>query len=303
MKDSFLLKKFLTVLCVAIVTLLSVNQIFGWGFWAHKEINKRAIELLPPAMKKFFLAHAEYITEHAIDPDIRRSKGDSLEPYYHFLDIDYYGPYPFGALPRSYDSAVAKYSLETVRKKGVVPWRIAALTDSLSDALRRKDAQTILNFASDLGHYVADSHVPLHAVVDYDGVQHRLKGIHKRWESDLAERFSQSYAFPTEGAIIINDPLGYAFNTIMESYTYSDSVFRSDAEAQRRVAGAKTMKSVNSKGDTLYTYSDAYYDSMRVFDNGLVERRMRSAIVSLASYWYTAWVRAGKPELPTHKDK
>jgi hypothetical protein len=29
----------------------------------------------------------------------------------------------------------------------------------------------------------------------------------------------------------------------------------------------------------------------------MVERRMRQAIASVASYWYTAWVNAGQPDL------
>ena len=29
----------------------------------------------------------------------------------------------------------------------------------------------------------------------------------------------------------------------------------------------------------------------------MVERRMRLAIISVASFWYTAWVNAGQPDL------
>jgi hypothetical protein len=31
--------------------------------------------------------------------------------------------------------------------------------------------------------------------------------------------------------------------------------------------------------------------------NGMVERRMRQSIFSIASFWYTAWVNAGQPDL------
>jgi hypothetical protein len=30
---------------------------------------------------------------------------------------------------------------------------------------------------------------------------------------------------------------------------------------------------------------------------GMVERRMRAAILSVGSYWYSAWVDAGQPDL------
>jgi hypothetical protein len=31
--------------------------------------------------------------------------------------------------------------------------------------------------------------------------------------------------------------------------------------------------------------------------NGMVERRMRQSVFSIASFWYTAWVNAGQPDL------
>ena len=40
-----------------------------------------------------------------------------------------------------------------------------------------------------LGHYVGDAHVPLHAVLNYDGQLTGQTGVHARWESDLVDRF------------------------------------------------------------------------------------------------------------------
>ena len=31
--------------------------------------------------------------------------------------------------------------------------------------------------------------------------------------------------------------------------------------------------------------------------NGMQERRMKSSIKSIGSYWYTAWINAGQPDL------
>jgi hypothetical protein len=33
--------------------------------------------------------------------------------------------------------------------------------------------------------------------------------------------------------------------------------------------------------------------------NGMVERRMRQSIYAIASFWYTAWINAGQPDLST----
>ncbi len=42
-----------------------------------------------------------------------------------------------------------------------------------------------------------------------------------------------------------------------------------------------------------YDYSKEYHKRL----DGMVERRMRRAIISVGSYWYTAWVNAGQPDL------
>lgn len=297
------MRKIVVTHCWIVLLLVFITgQVFGWGFWAHKEINRRAIQLLPSEMNAFFHAHADYVAQHAVDPDLRRSR-DSLEQYNHYLDIDHYGAYPFLDLPRDYRAAVARYGEDAVRKQGIVPWRIAWYTDSLTKAMKDKNETAILRFASELGHYVADSHVPLHAVSDYDGVQRGVKGIHKRWESDLTERYGQSYVFPVGNLFYIENPLVFSFQTILASYSYADSVFAAELRAMKETPGARSVKNIRGNGDTVYSYSDAYYESLRKYDSGLVERRLQKATVSLASYWYTAWVNAGKPELPGGKER
>ena len=37
--------------------------------------------------------------------------------------------------------------------------------------------------------------------------------------------------------------------------------------------------------------------------NGMVERRMRDAIHGVASFWFTAWVDAGQPDLSKLQEK
>jgi hypothetical protein len=33
--------------------------------------------------------------------------------------------------------------------------------------------------------------------------------------------------------------------------------------------------------------------------DGQIERRMKSAVISIGSFWYTAWIDAGQPNLKT----
>ena len=44
-------------------------------------------------------------------------------------------------------------------------------------------------------------------------------------------------------------------------------------------------------------YSNAFTLAFNKKLDGRVERRMRLSIQSIASFWYTAWVNAGQPDL------
>ncbi|MGB1318222.1 MAG: hypothetical protein ACPG5W_08450, partial [Flavobacteriales bacterium] len=46
-------------------------------------------------------------------------------------------------------------------------------------------------------------------------------------------------------------------------------------------------------------YSEEYHKRL----NGMVERRMRAAIHTIGSYWYTCWVNAGQPNLESLYDR
>jgi hypothetical protein len=51
-------------------------------------------------------------------------------------------------------------------------------------------------------------------------------------------------------------------------------------------------------------YSSEYSTAYNAMLNDMVERRLRQSIYAVASFWYTAWVNAGQPDLRhlAHKD-
>ncbi len=120
------------------------------------------------------------------------------EPPNHFLDLDHeaFGPFPFDALPRDYSSAVQKFGKEFIDEQGTLPWRTAEFYGRLQrefESLKRQPPpgyafDNIALYSAVLAHYVSDGHVPLHAVVNYDGQLTQQQGLHSRWESELFER-------------------------------------------------------------------------------------------------------------------
>src|SRR5277367_1144774 len=108
------------ICCLVVLILLSYNC-FCWGFYMHEKINYHAVFLLPPQMMILFKPNIGFLSEHAVGPDKRRYMIAS-EGAHHFLDIDHYGIYPFPNLPRDYNSAILKFSRDTLQKYGIVPW-------------------------------------------------------------------------------------------------------------------------------------------------------------------------------------
>ena len=50
-------------------------------------------------------------------------------------------------------------------------------------------------------------------------------------------------------------------------------------------------------------YAAGYARAYNTLLKGMVERRMRQSIFAVASFWYTAWVNAGQPDLQNLSDK
>lgn len=200
-------------------------------------------------------------------------------------------------LPRHWEQAALKYGLDTLMEHGILPWTIDLWTKKLEEAFRQRNIQQILQYAADLGHYVADAHVPLHTTANYNGQLTGQHGIHALWESRLPELFGDSYDLMPQPAIYIHSPLDTAWRIILESFNRVDSVLALEQLATQ-ICGEKYKFTFTRRGTLIlrnYSYNFCQiYDSLL---NGMVARHMKKAIHMVGSYWYTAWVNAGKPNL------
>jgi hypothetical protein len=280
-----------TLIALVLLTILS-----SWGFFAHKRINRIAVFTLPKAMAGFYEANIDFITEHAVDPDKRRYV-DSLEAPRHFLDADRYGKRPFMKLPVKWKEAVKKYSEDTIKKYGTVPWEIQYQYYRLVDAFKDHDTTDILKTSANLGHYIADAHVPLHLTKNYDGQLTHQDGIHALWETRLPELFGDKYNYYVGKARYIENPLNEAFKICRTSFKCVDSVLRFERAINKSFQVDEKYEMVKRNNKNAKDYSVAYAKAYNKALNGMVERRMRSAILEIGSFWYSAWVDAGQPDL------
>lgn len=290
-------------LCFSFIAVSPRNQVdqkqHKWGFYGHKRINRMAVFTLPPQMFGFYKEHIEYVTENSVNPDKRRYAVEG-EAQRHFIDLDHFykpGEDPYLAMPRKWEDAVAKYTEDTLQAYGIVPWHIVVMKKRLQRAFEIGDINQILSYSADLGHYIGDAHVPLHTSENYNGQMTNQKGIHGLWESRLVEINAEDYDYFVGKAKYVANPLDFAWDAVMESHKGLDSVLSIELELTKEFPSDKKY-SYEQRGRVTtkvysYEFCQAYHQRM----NGMVERRLKQAIISVGSIWYTAWVDAGQPDL------
>ncbi len=285
---------------ILLLSLLVIHcQVFCWGFYAHQKINYYAVFLLPPQMLALYKPNIAFLGEHAVDPDKKRYIV-ATEGAHHYIDIDHYGKYPFASLPRKWADAVNTFSEDTLRAYGIVPWWIQSMLKKLTDAFKEKDQIKILRYSAEIGHYIADAHVPLHTCSNHNGQLTGQQGIHGFWESRIPEMLAdKEWDFFIGKAEYIPRPDDFIWKRILESAAASDTVLKYEKELSRRFPKDQQFAFEERNGVILKQYSTAYSTAYNNKLNNMIERRMRQSIYAIACFWYTAWVNAGQPDLTT----
>lgn len=284
---------------------MSTPKEVQWGFFGHKRINRIAVFTLPPEMFGFYKEHIEFVTEHAVDPDKRRYAVEG-EAQCHYIDLDHYykpGENPFEIMPRKWKDAVSKFTEDTLQTYGIVPWHISVMKSKLQRAFETKNVDLILKYSADIGHYIADAHVPLHTTANYNGQLTGQKGIHGLWESRLVEINAENYDYFVGKATYVKSVLDYTWEAVEASHNALDSVLRMEKEITRTFPSDRKYAYEQRGNTTVQVYSKEFCSAYHAQLNGMVERRLRAAVIAVGSIWYTAWVDAGQPDLRSLQNK
>ncbi len=271
----------------------------SWGFLAHKTIHQIAIYSLPKKLQGFFYKNMEYMIYNSVRPDVRR-KDDKTEDTKHYIDIDapVFGPNALQDMPESWAEAKAKYTEDTLRKYGTVCWEILSLKDKLTRAFKNKQKDSILFYAADMGHYIADAHVPLHTSINYDGQLSGQRGIHSLWESVVPEIHIADYnLYQNHKATYLKSPQ----TTIWQSFRVSFSMLKTVLEEEKNASEGFTDKTKYKRSERYgkmrqdYTGEFAKAYAKRLGDT--VNERLLESSRCVADFWFTCWVDAGCPNL------
>jgi hypothetical protein len=272
-------KFFLSALSLFALAFLLIS----WGATGHRKISESASLSFNPQMQDF-QSWVGFLRDHASDADDRKyiQPIDPTESPKHFIDIDNYSVFvTTGRIPQTLDSVNAIYGTATVLRNGILPWATKTAFDSLRNCMQRRDFAKAQIFAADLGHYVADGHMPLHITRNYDGQYSGNTGIHSRYETAMINAYISQIIYTGDSISEISDVNQYIFDYLYTNNGYCDSVLMADTYA-------KTQGSVSSTA-----YNTALWAKTHNFTVLLFKR----ASHALAELIYTAWVQAGSPSL------
>jgi hypothetical protein len=305
------MRKFIfTFIALFLIFQFKIENANSWGFEAHKKITELAIDIILNlqsvkgveqqkfnSLKKFLEANKATIIERCIEPDMVRNELKD-EQFNHFIDIDRYGSYPFGELPRDKRKAIEKFGFENVQKNGLLPWRIAEVMDSLGEAISNQSNEKMLRYFSWIAHYVEDAHQPLHVTENYDGQLTNQPGIHSRFETELVKYMISKNGLNFNPKRLaselvnfepISDKVKFAFDIVLESYKYIEPILEADRFAKDKIPVEKLYIVEKRDGRTRFIYSDDYYSIMNERLGSLVLSRMEKSAVRLAYIWLNVW--------------
>ena len=251
----------------------------SWGSTGHRIINSKCPNSFQASMSAFRV-WADSLSANASNADTRKS-ADKNESPKHFLDIENYPEFnTTGRIASTYDSIIGQHGESSVISNGTLPWATMNMYETLKDDFAKRLWHKAMLDASDLGHYVADGHMPLHISANYDGQQTGNGGIHSRYESSMVGTYqTQLSNYSGDSVHAISNVTNYVFNYIYTNHHYVDSVLAADTYAT-------TLAGNN--------ISTAYYSSLWS-KTAFTTKLFQNASHSLAELIYNAWVAAGKP--------
>ena len=286
-------KKCMVFVFLSVMVMVTVS----WGFLVHKTVHQLAVYELPKEIAPFFYQNMEYLVTNAPRPDMRRNQ-DSTEATKHFIDLEMYGPEAVTRMPLDWQSAIKLYTKDSLLKYGYVPYHVIYMKGKLTDAFKKGNKDSILFYAADIGHYIADANVPLHTTVNYDGQLTNQKGLHSLWESMIPEIEIGNYnLYSAHQAAYLKKPALAIWGAIRRSAALVPEMLMKEKEVSRGFKEDQKFRTQIRRGRESKSYTTEFAKAYAgALKNTINEQLINSANL-IADFWYTSWVDAGKPNL------
>lgn len=267
----------------------------SWGFKAHRNINELAVFMIPnDTLYSFYFENIAYVTEHAVDADKRKFTNHKEVPS-HFIDLDKYpSTDTFDLKQCSFNEIQYEFEELFLQEHGTLPWTITRTYWNLVESFKNGNVNNIKRYSSDLGHYIADAHVPLHTVSNYDGQHTHQHGIHSLWETQVPELFMDTIIVDRYKVKYIGDVNNYIWSIIDSSHFQAKEVLKVDKDL-RDSLNYDVFSVNNEYGQVRFSqmYCEHYLEKLSL----KVNEKFISASACIASFWLSAWIDAGQPNL------
>jgi hypothetical protein len=269
------------VLFLAMMGMVAPRAALAWGDSAQRLIVNHAVDTLPYEIRPFFDNNRKFLIDHVDDP-LGLIDEHPWERNNHFIELDKYGKFPFEALPRSYKAAIEKYGKSKIQATGLLPWQIGVYSQKLTEDMKLGHWEQAKLDAAFLANYVAEAHDPFNTTENFDGKLTGQSGINDRFNDVLIARYGSFFPLSPHDAFFINDPTDYAFDACLDAHSLVESLLLADRHAKKGLS----------------SYTDEYYDRFYNLTAESLIRQLSDASTDVGSYWLTAWINAGRPQLP-----
>jgi len=268
-------------------------QLMGKGIWRssgndYKVINDSVLEALgieSCSVSKGKMHHfVAFTLNHAYRNDewnIPLDSVKSLFPENRLLNI-----------------CTGAYSNSEFTAHGILPYNLEDMYDRLVRSFLSKDINKILRNSAEIGHYIADAHVPLHTSKNYNGQLTQQDGIHAFWESRIPELFAdEEFDFLVGKAKQIENTNSFFWKIIFDSHEGVQFLLDEEKKLKTAFPADRQFCYENRLQQVVRTQCAEFARAYNVVLDGQVEDRLRESIISVGSIWYSAWVAAGQPDL------
>ena len=271
----------------------------AWGRAGHRVITQVAVYELPAAMQAFYFRHLAALVAQSNAADDRRATDHDEGPR-HFIMLDHYAQVnPLLKIPHRYDDAVDKFSADTLARYGTLPWVVLEAKDKLAAAFTARDTAAILQLSADLSHYAADAYAPLHTTVNYDGQLSNQLGIQQLYETQLPERYGETFKYFGPDARQPKDALAFVWQALQVSYGFVNATFDLETKVSQGFKTQPKYAYAHHYGRTQRYYTPAFVAAYEEAAGNQVAYLLQQAAPAVASLWLAAWQQAGHPDLGT----
>ncbi|MES2005455.1 MAG: zinc dependent phospholipase C family protein [Bacteroidota bacterium] len=288
-----MIKKGKVIVILSAVLVLTAS----WGFLVHRTVHQLAVYELPKEMVPFFYQNMESLVNNAPRPDTRRNQ-DSMEATRHFIDLEMFGEQAATQMPADWMAAVKKYGRDSLLKYGYVPYHVIYMKEKLTQAFKQGNKDSILFYATDLGHYIGDANVPLHTSVNYDGQLTNQKGLHSLWESMIPELLLENYnLYSSHKATYLKNPSTEIWMAIRKAAALVPEMLLKEKQVSENFTEEQKFRTQIRRGKESKSYTTEFAKAYAAALGTTINDQLISSADLVADFWYTSWVDAGKPDL------